>query len=122
MVRERRTIRTLSHSFYDCKYHIVWAPKYRGNILKDKYIKDELKRILTLVCKWKGFEIFELNIQDNHIHLLLLISPRYSISYAMQIVKGKTSAWIKKKNKKINKLTAQGSLWARGYFQTCCHA
>ncbi len=113
---QRRTIRTLSHCFYDCKYHMVWTPKYRGKVLKDRYIKDELRRIINLVCKWKGYEILELNIQPDHIHCCLLFSPRYSVSYVMQIIKGKTSAWIKKKNKKFNKLCHQGSFWARGYF------
>lgn len=45
---QRRTIRTLSHCFYDCKYHIVWTPKYRGKVFKDKYIKDEIKPIITV--------------------------------------------------------------------------
>ena len=113
---QRRTIRTLSHCFYDCKYHIVWTPKYRGKILKDNYTKQEVARIIKIVCKWKGFEVMELNIQDDHIHAIFLVSPRYSISYTMQIIKGKSSTWIKKKNKKIDKLCHQGSLWARGYF------
>lgn len=112
----KRYIKSLSHCFYECKYHVVWAPKYRGKILKQDYIKQELSRIIKVVCKWKGFEITELNIQDDHIHLCIIISPRYSISYAMSIIKGKSSAWIKKTNKKIKSLCDKGSLWARGYF------
>ena len=57
----------------------------------------------------------ELNIQDDHIHLCVLLTPR-SVSYAMQILKGKSSAWIKKKIKRQHGLYEQHSLWARGYF------
>jgi len=112
----KRVIKTLTHCFYDCKYHIVWTPRYRGKILKNEYIKQELERIIKLICKWKNFELMELNIQDDHIHMCLIFSPKYSISYVMSIMKGKTSAWIKKTNKKVKSLSDKGSLWARGYF------
>ncbi|MCL5795543.1 MAG: IS200/IS605 family transposase [Patescibacteria group bacterium] len=112
----KRYIKTLSHCFYECKYHIVFTPKYRGRIFQNDYVKSELNRIIRLVCKWKGFEVMELNIQEDHLHLCLIISPKHSISYAMAIIKGKTSAWIKKGHKKIKGLCDKGSLWARGYF------
>jgi putative transposase len=111
----RRDVRTLSHSFYDCKYHIVFTPKYRGKILKGQVAK-EIRRIIRLVCKWKGFEIIEGRICSDHIHLVELIPPKHSVSYAMSIIKGKSSAWIKNKNKQYKKLCNKGSLWARGYF------
>ena len=112
----KRVIKTLTHCFYDCKYHIVWTPRYRGKILKNEYVKQELERIIKLICKWKNYELIELNIQDDHIHMCLIFSPKYSISYVMSIMKGKTSAWIKKTNKKVKSLSDKGSLWARGYF------
>ena len=114
--RRRRNIHSLSHSYWECKYHVVWTPKYRGKILKDGYVKNELRRIIQLVCKWKKMGLVEISIQDDHIHAVLEVSPRYSISYTMQIIKGKSSAWIKKKNKRVKKLCNKGSLWARGYF------
>ena len=58
----------------------------------------------------------ELNIQDDHIHLCLLTTPRDSVSYVMQILKGKSSAWMKKKIKRTNGIYERQSLWARGYF------
>ncbi len=112
----KRTIRTLSHCFYDLKYHIVWTLKYRGNVLAPPKVKEELRRIFESICKWKHWEILELNIQDDHIHLCLLTTPRDSVSYAMQILKGKSSAWLKKKIKTKHGLYEQQSLWARGYF------
>ena len=116
MTHYKRTIRTLSHCFYDLKYHIVWTPKYRGKVLDKTKVKDELRRIFESICKWKHWEIIELNIQADHIHLCILLTPRDSVSYAMQILKGKSSAWIKKKIKRQRGLYERNSLWARGYF------
>ena len=116
MSNQKRTIRTLSHSFYDLKYHIVWTPKYRGKVLTSKKIKSELRRIFETICKWKHGEIIELSIEDDHIHIVILLTPRDSVSYAMQIIKGKSSAWMKKKIKRKHGLYERQSLWARGYF------
>ena len=112
----KRTIRTLSHSFYDLKYHIVFTPKYRGKVLTPPKVKQELKRIFESITKWKRWEIIELNIQDDHIHLVILGSPKDSVSYMMQLIKGKSSAWMKKKIKRTHGLYERQSLWARGYF------
>lgn len=109
-------IRTLTHSFYDLKYHLVWTPKYRGKVLASEKVKSELRRILESICKWKHWEIIELNIQDDHIHFCILTTPKDSISYTMQILKGKSSAWLKKKIKRAHGLYETYSLWARGYF------
>lgn len=114
--KHKRTVRTLSHSFYDLKYHIVWTPKFRWKILNTDKIKSELRRILETITKWKHWEIIELNIQEDHIHLVLLATPRDSISYVMQILKWKSSAWMKKKIKRKEWLYERQSLWARWYF------
>ncbi len=116
MKHHKRTIRTLTHCFYDLKYHLVWTPKYRGKVLASPKIKSELSRIFTSICKWRHREIVELNIQEDHIHMVLLATPRESVSYTMQIIKGKSSAWMKKKIKRTHGLYERQSLWARGYF------
>ena len=102
-VFQKRYIRTLSHCYYDCKYHIVWTPKFRGKIFTKDYIKKEMDRIIRTVCRWKGFEIIDLSVQTDHVHLTIIISPKYSISYAMSIIKGKSSAWVKKKNHRVDR-------------------
>ena len=107
-----RRLYQLSHCTYECQYHLVWTPKYREKVLADTYIKQELKRIFKQIAKWKGFTIHEWHVGDEHIHLFVTIPPKYSVAYAMSIIKGKSSAWIKKKTKKLPK----GSLWNRGYF------
>ena len=116
MSTNKRTIRTLSHSFYDLKYHIVWSPKYRGKVLHPPKVQQELRRIFESICKWKRWEIIELNIQSDHIHLVILLTPKVSVSYAMQVIKGKSSAWMKKKIKRAHGIYERQSLWARGYF------
>lgn len=101
-----------THTTWVCQYHLVWTPKYRGKVLGDTYIKQELKRIFKLISRWKGWSIRAWHIGDEHIHLYIIIPPKYSVSYALAILKGKSSAWLKKKTKKF----PRGTLWARGYF------
>lgn len=100
------------HSTWVCDYHIVWCPKYRGKVLGDNYIKLELKKMFKYIATWKKLHIHAWHIGEDHIHLYLSIPPKYSVAYIIQILKGKTSMWIKKKTKKF----PQGTLWARGYF------
>ena len=107
-----RRLYQLSHCTYVCTYHIVWTPKYRGKVLADPFIKQELRRILRMICRWKEFPIEAWHIGDEHIHLVITIPPKYSVAYAVAIIKGKSSAWIKKHTKKF----PLGTLWNRGYF------
>ena len=101
-----------THSTWVCDYHIVWCPKYRGAVLKDIYIKQELKRMFKYIAQWKECPIHQWHIGDEHLHLYLSIPPKYSAAYIVQVLKGKSSMWLKKKTKKF----PQGTLWARGYF------
>ena len=80
--------------------------------MADKNIKSELMRMFKLIAKWKKFAIYQWHIGDEHIHLYISIPPKYSVSYIMEILKGKTSTWIKKKIKKI----PRGPYWCKGYF------
>lgn len=109
-----RRLYQLNHCTYTCQYHFVWTPKYRQKILADTYIKQELKRIFKQIAKWKNLKIHAWHIGDEHIHLYVTIPPKYSVSYTANILKGKSSAWIKKKTKKI----PRGTLWNRGYYVT----
>lgn len=107
-----RKLYQLEHCTYRCFYHIVWTLRYRNKVLQDKYIKAELKRIFSQICRWKGWTIQAWHIGDDHIHLYIGISPKYSVAYALAVLKSKSSAWIKKKTKCF----PSGALWARGYF------
>lgn len=103
---------SLEHCTYTCQYHIVWCTKYRGKVLTDNYIKQELKREIKAICKYKGLQPVQWHIGDEHIHLYVIIPPKHSVAYAVQMLKSKTSNWIKKRSKKI----PRGTLWSRGYF------
>ncbi len=111
MVKARQLYQ-LDHCTYHCNYHIVFTPRYRGKVLSDTFIKQELKRMFKQIAHWKGLKIIAWHIGDEHIHLNISIPPKYSVSYIIQILKGKTSGWLKKKTKKFPK----GVLWGRGYF------
>ncbi len=102
----------LNHCTYTCQYHLVWTPRFRGKVMADKYIKAEFKRIFKMIARWKGFPIHAWHIGDEHIHLYISVPPKFSVAYAVAILKGKSSAWIKKKTKKF----PTGSFWARGYY------
>ena len=78
----------LSHVVYKCDYHIVWVLKYRFRILKDG-VKDLVDKDIRSLCEWKGCEVEELNVQEDHVHLMVSIPPKVSVSVLMGTVKGK---------------------------------
>ena len=84
-----RQFKKLAHSLYECKYHIVFCPKYRYRILKDevaRYAQEELEEL----CRRKeDVEVLELNIQADHIHLVVSSAPKYAVSEFMGYLKGK---------------------------------
>jgi len=81
----------LSHVIYYHVYHIVWTPKYRYKVL-DGQVKEFMEETLRSLCEWKNIEILEMNIQKDHVHIILSIAPKMSISQAMGIFKkGKIS-------------------------------
>ena len=84
---------SLSHTTWNCKYHIVFAPKYRRQIIYGK-IKAEIGKILRTLCERKGVEIIEAEACPDHIHMLVSIPPKYSVSEFMGYLKGKSSLMI----------------------------
>lgn len=84
---------SLSHSKWLCKYHIVFTPKYRRKIIYYKLRRD-IQKIIKDLCKWKGIEIVEGHMMSDHIHLLLSIPPKYSVSQIMGYLKGKSAMMI----------------------------
>ena len=72
----------LAHTKWTCKYHIVFTPKYRRKIIYNQYL-ESLKEILKNLCKYKGIEIIEGHMMPDHVHLLLSIPPKYSVSQIM---------------------------------------
>ena len=76
--------------FWRCKYHLVWTPKYRFKILRDK-VGKALYRTIYLLCNMKDCAILELNIQPDHVHLVVIVPPKLSISTLMGVLKGRSA-------------------------------
>ena len=105
----------LSHVVYQCSYHIVWCPKYRFRIMKGQVGKYLEQRIESL-CEWKQVEILELNIMEDHVHMVVTIPPKISISVLMGILKGKTAISLFKNYPVLKKKPYWGNhFWSRGY-------
>ncbi len=77
-----------SHVVWQCGYHIVWCPKYRFRILTG-IVKDLVEHEIRMICEWKSCEVQELNVQADHIHMVVSIPPKVSVSELMGILKGK---------------------------------
>ena len=84
---------SLAHTTYECKYHIVFTPKYRRQVIYGK-IRSDIGKILRQLCEYKGVEIIEAEACKDHIHMLVSIPPKYSVSQIMGYLKGKSSIMI----------------------------
>ncbi len=108
--------RKLTHTIYYCVYHIVWTPKYRYRVLKG-ILQEEVEKEIRTVSDWIGCEIKELNVREDHVHVVVLIPPKVSVSAYVGTVKGKTAIRIFQKYPIMKpKLYWGNHFWARGYF------
>jgi len=85
-----RTYKKISHVIYYHVYHIVWTPKYRCRVLEGP-VKEFVEDTIRKLCEWKRIVAMELNIQRDHIHIVVFVEPKLSISDFMGIIKGKTA-------------------------------
>ena len=108
-------IESLAHTKYNCKYHIVFAPKYRRQVIYGK-IKRDIGVMLRKLCQYKGIEIIEAVACPDHIHMLLSIPPKYSVAQVMGYLKGKSSLMIFEKYANLKYKYGQRSFWCRGYY------
>ena len=106
----------LSHVVYKCDYHIVWVPKYRFRILHGE-IKKLIEEDIRMLCEWKKCEVQEMSVQNDHIHLVVSIPPKVSVSQMMGILKGKLAIKLFKSYPQMKQKPYWGNhFWARGYF------
>lgn len=106
---------SLSHTKWNCKYHIVFAPKYRRKIFYEEK-RIELGEILRELCKWKGVNIIEAEVCPDHVHMLLEIPPKMSVSSFMGFLKGKSSLMIYEKWGNLKYKYRNREFWCRGYY------
>ncbi len=110
-----KRFRRLSHTIYECKYHLIFCPKYRRRILKDEIREYTKREIENLLRQKEGIEIIEMNVQSDHVHLVVWIPPKYSISEVMGYLKGKLAIRIFQRYEKLGKQFWGRHLWGRGY-------
>ena len=106
---------SLAHTQWNCKYHIVFAPKYRRQIMYGK-IKSDIGMMLRKLCEYKGIEIIEAEACKDHIHMLISIPPKYSVSQIMGYLKGKSSLMIFEKYANLKYKYGNRHFWCRGYY------
>ena len=106
---------SLSHTKWMCKYHIIIVPKYRRKVIYNQYRKD-LQEIIKTLCKYKGVEIIEGHMMPDHVHLLVSIPPKTSVSSFMGYLKGKSALMIFDKHANLKYKYEQRSFWCRGYY------
>ena len=106
---------SLSHSKWLCKYHIVFTPKYMRKVIYYQ-LRADIQKIIKDLCKWKGIEIVEWHMMSDHIHLLLSIPPKYSISQVMGYLKGKSAMMIFERHANLKYKFGNRHFWAEGYY------
>jgi putative transposase len=106
---------SLAHTTWNCKYHIVFAPKYRRQIIYGK-IKKDIGIILRKLCEYKGVAIIEANACKDHIHMLVSIPPKLSVSQFMGYLKGKSSLQIFDRHANLKYKYGNRQFWCRGYY------
>ena len=106
---------SLAHTKWNCKYHIVFAPKYRRKVF---YLekREAIREILRMLCQWKGVEILEGEICPDHIHMLVSIPPKMSVSGFMGFLKGKSSLMIFQRFGNMKFAYRNREFWCRGYY------
>ena len=107
--------KSLAHTKWNCKYHIVFAPKYRRKEFFGEK-RAEIGRILRQLCEWKGIEIHEAEVCPDHVHMLVSIPPKVSVSGFMGYLKGKSSLMIFDRHANLRYKYGNRHFWCRGYY------
>ncbi len=110
-----KDMNSLAHTTWNCKYHIVFAPKYRRQIIYGKY-KKSIGQIIRDLCERKGVVIHEANACPDHIHMLVSIPPKLSVSQFMGYLKGKSSLMIFDRHANLKYRYGNRKFWCRGFY------
>ena len=106
---------SMAHTKWMCKYHIVFTPKYRRKAIYNQY-KESIRDIIKQLCAYKGVEIIEGHLMPDHIHMLVSIPPKYSVSSFMGYLKGKSALMIFDKHANLKYKYGNRHFWAEGYY------
>ena len=106
---------SLAHTKWLCKYHIVFAPKYRRKVINNQIRKD-IGEILRELCRYKGVELLEGHMMPDHIHMMVSIPPKYSVSSVMGYLKGKSALMIFERHANLKYKYGNRHFWCEGYY------
>jgi len=112
--KQDNIVNSLAHTKWNCKYHIVFAPKYRRKIFYEEK-RLAIRDILRTICGWKGVEIIEGEVCPDHVHLLLSIPPKMSVSYFVGYLKGKSSLMLFQRFGNMKFAYRNREFWCKGY-------
>ena len=105
---------SLNHTKWECKYHVVWIPKCRRKVLYGQ-LRKELGPVLRKLALHKESDVVEGNLKVDHVHMVLSIPPKYSVSQVVGYVKGKSAIWVARTSGRNRNFVGQ-HFWARGYY------
>ena len=108
-------IRRTKHAVYDLKYHLVWIPKYRKDIL-DREVSDHLKTVFNRIAEEYGFRIDTMEVMEDHVHVFVEVPPRYSPARVVQIMKSISAREVFREFPDLRKQLWAGEMWNDGYF------
>lgn len=108
-------VNSLSHTRWECKYHILFAPKFRRKVAYGE-LKQDIANILSMLCKRKGVEIIEAEICPDHVHMLVRIPPSMSVSNFVGYLKGKSTLMIFERHANLKYKYGNRHFWCRGYY------
>ena len=106
---------SLAHTTWNCKYHIVFAPKYRRRVIYGE-IRVEIGKIIRMLCERKGITIIEAELCPDHVHMLVEIPPKYSVADIVGYIKGKSSLMIFDRHANLKYKYGNRHFWCRGYY------
>jgi len=107
---------SLNHTRWDCKFHVVWIPKYRKRALYGQ-LRKQLAPVLKELANQKESEILEGRLVEDHVHMLISIPPKYAVAQVIGYMKGKSAIWIARTCGRRKNFIGQ-NFWARGYYVT----
>ena len=108
-------VNSLAHTKWNCKYHIVFAPKFRRRVIFQQ-LRVDIGKILRMLCERKGIEIIEAEICPDHVHMLIRIPPKMSVAGAIGYLKGKSTLLIFERHAEMKYKYGQRQFWCRGYY------
>ena len=105
-----------SHAVYDAVYHLVWCPKYRKNVFGQEGIRERAGQLIREICEEYGFEIEEMEVAEDHVHILISFPPKRSIGEVVRTIKSISARELFREFPRIKKRLWSGELWEDGYF------